>query len=200
MHRPILLATVLAAAAVVSACGGGPAAPSASSDPAVAALLTCVAEAPDALCARPAVQTDSGTEVADLDYWKVLRGRDRGAFDAAVVACSQAGASGAAVGSVEGVRAAERRFTREKLAGRVPDGTEFDDGVCLDVYNAFVLDLLETGRVGTANRDLTGPEAAFAAAQARAARDRASLDAMGGRAYDETSVGSASGTTPPAAP
>ncbi len=187
------ISLVVTVAWVVSACGGGPAAPAASSDPAVAALRTCIDSAPDDLCPRPTVQTDSGAVVAGMDYWKALRGHDRGAFDAAVVACGQAGASGAAVGSVEGVRAAHRRFAREQLAGRLPDGAEFDDGVCLDVYNAFVLDLIESGRVATATGDLAGPEAAFVAAQARAARDRAALDAMGGQAYDGTSAGSAAG-------
>lgn len=198
--RHISLIVTLAAAWVVSACGGGPAAPAAASDPAVAALRTCIDRAPDDLCPRPSVQTDSGAVVADLNYWKALRDYDRGAFEAAVVACGQAGASGAAVGSVEGVRAAHRRFAREKLAGQLPEDAEFDDGVCLDVYNAFVLDLLESGRVATATGDLTGPEAAFVAAQARAARDRAAIDAMGGRAYDETSVGSSGGASSSAAP
>ena len=199
LSRTVSLSVILAAAWVVSACGGGPAAPSASSDPALAALRACIDSAPDGLCPRPTVQTDSGAVVADQDYWTALRDRDRGGFEAAVVACGRAGASGAAVGSVAGARAAERRFAREKLAGRLTEDARFDDGVCLDVYAAFTLDLLESGRVGTANGDLTGAEAAFVAAQSREARDRAALDAMGGQAYDGTSVGSQSGQ-PSAAP
>ena len=177
MVRTLSLAALVLPAALVAACADDPAPE--GGDPALAALQACVADAPGALCARPAVPTPSGRALVGAGYWRGRATGDPAAFADAVAVCARAGVEGHAVGTVRAVRAADRALAREKVEGRAPLDAALDPGVCHDVYLVYA----ETRAAGGAlpAGPLSDEETAFSAEQGRQARDRSAPDALRGR-------------------